>query len=210
MNISKNNNFKKQKGLTLIEVLITTVIIGIMGAGLLTLQFIIGKNQTSVITNYMSIDEANSRVSEFTKEIRGARASATAAYALEVVDDNEIIFYSDIDFDDEVEKVRYTLTDNELEKGVIEPVGYPPSYLEDDEKAWIVSTNVRNAGVAAFYYYNGDWPDDQVNNPLVQNQRLSDTRTIGIYIRLNQKDDDPGGDYVLESHGQIRMLKENL
>ena len=201
---------KQRAGLTLIEILIVVVILGMLGAGLLTLQYILSKNQTLVIMNYLSIDEANSQISTFIREIRGARSGDNAAYALEVVNDDEIVFYSDIDYDGATDRVRYTLTSTQLIKGVTEPVGYPATYPPDQEKATVLSDNIRNGTTAAFYYYNGDWPEDVINNPLAQGQRLSQTKTVRIYLMLNQKADDSDRDYVLDSFGQIRMLKENL
>ncbi len=206
----KSKNLQIAAGLTLIEILITTVILGMLGAGLLTLQYILGQNQTLIVKNYIGIDKVNSSVSIFVREIRGARSGDNAAYALEVVNDNEIIFYSDIDFDDETEKVRYTFSGTEFVKGVIEPIGYPATYPSGQEKVKVLTDKIRNDTTPVFYYYNGDWPQDTANNPLVQNERLSETRTVGIFLRINQSANDANGDYLLESSGQIRMLKENL
>lgn len=201
---------KEKKGFTLIEVLVAVVILSLLGGALLSLQHIIGKNQTMVLKNYRSIDEANRHVAVFIREVRGARSGENAAYALDTVNDNEIVFYSDIDFNGEVEKVRYAVDSSRLIKGVIKPIGYPAIYPADQEEIVILTYNVRNQDEPAFTYYNGDWPEDIQNNPLPPAQRLSGTRTVGIYIRINPHPDNPEGDYVLESYGQIRMLKENL
>ena len=201
---------KRTKGMTLIEILISITILGMLGAAVLTLQYILGKNQTLVIKNYLTIDQANSYVAEFVREIRGAKSGDNAAYALEVVNDFEIIFYSDIDYDGATEKVRYTYEENLLTKGVIKPTGYPATYPADQEDEKTLSDNIRNAATPVFYYYNENWPEDQENNPLIQSQRLSETKTVKILLRLNQKANDPEHDFVLESHTQIRMLKENL
>lgn len=209
----KNKGMKAAKlgsGLTLIEILVATVILGLLGAGLLTLQFILGKNQTLVISNYLSVDEANSHMAAFIREIRSARSGDNASYPLEVVDDNEIVFYSDVDYDGATERVRYTLSGTQFSRGVVEPTGFPVTYPVGQEKVKELTNNIRNGVTPVFYYYNSDWPSDTINNPLVQNQRLSQTRTVRIYLRLNQKANDPDSDYILESSSQIRMLKENL
>lgn len=206
----KNINSQIQTGLTLIEILITTVILGMLGAGLLTLQYILGQNQTLIVKNYMNIDKTNSLVSTFVREIRGARSGDNAAYALEVVNDDEIIFYSDIDYDDETEKVRYTFSGTQLIKGVIEPAGYPITYPAGQERVEVLTDKIRNDSTPVFYYYNDNWPQDTANNPLAQDERLSETKTVGIFLRINQSANDASGDYLLESSSQIRMLKENL
>ena len=200
----------KEKGITLIEVLIVMVITGVLGLGLVSLQFILGKNQLVIINSYKSVDDANSSVTRFIREIRSARDSYNGAYLLEKVDDQEIIFYSDIDYDDSVEKVHYFLSGTNFIKGIIEPYGYPVQYPEDQEKQTILTTNVRNELNPVFYYYNSDWPQDTLNNPLVQSLRLSETRIVKIYLVVNIQTNDPKSDYILESFSQIRMLKDNL
>jgi prepilin-type N-terminal cleavage/methylation domain-containing protein len=199
-----------QKGTSLIEILIAMAIISVLGLGIISLQYIINKNQLLVINSYKSVDEANISVSHFAREIRAARNSDNGAYVLEKINDQEIVFYSDIDYDGQTEKVRYGLEGNDLIKGVIKPVGYPVQYPAEDEVVTTLTSNVRNGTDPIFYYYNSGWPEDAVNNPLPQDLRLSDTRSVRIYLIVNTQRNDPQADYTLESTAQIRMLKDNL
>lgn len=201
---------KYSKGMTLIEVLIGIAILGMLGLGVLSLQYLLGQNQTLVYKNYVNVDEASSAVAQFSKEIRITRSSDNGVYALDTVDDFEIVFYSDIDFDDETEKVRYFLDGINFSKGIIEPIGYPAAYPQEAEKVKILTANARNGVEPTFYYYNSDWPDDTENNPLTLSERLNQTRTIKIYLRVNTTADEPEKDFVLESYIQPRMLKDNL
>lgn len=204
--------YKSQKsdGFTLIEALIVMVILGLLGAGLLSLQYILAQNQTLVFTSYLAIDEANSVVSTFVKEIRGARTGDNGSYPIESALDNQIVFYSDYDYDGNTEKIRYTLNGTVFEKGVIEPQGQPASYPASTEKVKIISENVRNLSFPAFTYYNGDWPLDTINNPLTIPVNISDIKTVGIYLKLNTRNDDSTKGFELQSYSSIRMLKDNL
>lgn len=203
--MSKNNS-----GLTLIEVLVAMALLSLIGLGILSLQYILGQNQVAIINSYKSTDEANLSVTGFVREIRSARASDNGAYPLEIVNDNEIVFYSDGDYDGITERLHYYLSGNNFIKGIIKPEGYPVLYPPNQEKITVLSENVRNAGVPIFYYYNEDWPDDIINNPLSQNSRLANTKMVRIYLRLNTQHNLPDKDYVLESFAQLRMLKGNL
>ena len=69
---------------------------------------------------------------------------------------------------------------------------------------------VVNGDVPIFYYYNGDYPADQTNNPLAPDLRLSQTRFVRIVVTVNADPDNPQGTYQLESFAQIRNLKTNL
>lgn len=200
---------KRNSGITLIEVIITMAITSIIGISLVSLQYILSQNQIAVTKSYKSVDDANFVVSNLEKEIRRASSSENGAYLLNLAGDQEIIFYSDIDLDGIVEWVRYYLDGNNIVKETIDPVGFPPVYNFLDKKTKVVSEDVRNNTTPIFYYYNEDWPTDTVNNPLESDDRLSETKTIKIYLRLNS-DDNPEKDYSIESFVQIRSVKNNL
>lgn len=205
-----NQKQKNVNGITLIEVLVTVTIMTFIGLGLVALQFILNQNKILAINTYKSVDEANNITSNFIKEIRAARSGDNGAYVFENTDDTQIIFYSDIDFDNQTERVRYTFNGTTLTKGVTKPTGYPIQYPSSDEKLTVLSENIRNGSTPMFYYYNEDWPNDQTHNPLIASSRLSDTRIVKIYLRVNNNSAAVDKDYILESFAQIRMLKNNL
>lgn len=199
-----------QKGFTLIEVIIAVVITGILGAALLGLQYIISQNQIVVWKNYLGVEEANSSITALVREIRTAQNGDNGAYPLESAQDTQIVFYTDYDFDGSTERIRYSLEGTEFSKGVIEPEGFPATYPESQEKVKVLAENVRNKDAPVFYYYNGNWPEDTENNPLVTPANPSDVKLIQVYLRLNTQSNKPNEDYILESYTQVRMLKENL
>lgn len=198
---------KYVRGFTLIEVLVSTALMVILAMGFLGLQYILSQNQVSAWRNYLSIEGANSAISTMAKELRDARPSESGGYPIEVANDQEIVFYSDIDYDDTVERVRYILSGNQLIKGIIKPVGQPVTYPPVNEVTKVVTDIVRNATTPVFYYYNGSWPTDTTNNPLTLANRISDTREVKIFLRTNPKSNMPTYDYSLESSVRIRMLR---
>jgi prepilin-type N-terminal cleavage/methylation domain-containing protein len=206
--MKKNSQLKR--GFTLIEVLVVGVITGIVGMGVLSLQYIMSESRVSVFRNYINIEEANNNVSIMVREIRNVRPGENGAYPLEKADDQEFIFYSDCDFDGKAERVRYYLDNTQFIKGIIEPVGTPATYPSDQEVLKTLSENIRNGATPIFYYYNGNWPADTVNNPLDTPTRLSETKLMNVYLELNTENDQPDKNYILESYVQLRTLKDNL
>ena len=200
----------KFKGFTLIELLISMGLISVLGLGIVAIQYFLSQNQIVVWNNYSSIDDANVATSQMVREIRTARYGDNGAYPIEDALDQELIFYTNVDSDQDTEKVRYFLSGTILSKGVINPVGFPVTYPSGSEVVFPISQIVRNGLTPVFYYYNGDWPTDTLNNPLALTNRLSATKLVKVYLRLNAKAADPTSDYVLEPYVQIRMLKENL
>lgn len=196
--LSLYSELQTNTGFTLIEILVSTAILVVLGVALLGLQYIISKNQTTAWISFSSIESANNSVSEMAKELRNAAEGQDGAYPLETLLDNEIVFYSDYDFDGVMERMHYTLTDNTLTRGVTEPTGSPATYDVATEKTRVISDIVRNNGTPVFTYYNKDYPEDVVNNPLTQSSRIANTRFVKVYLRTNTRSDEPDKDYILE------------
>lgn len=201
---------KLRSGFTLIEMTVGISIMAMIGLAVLGLQYIIGQSQTVAFDQSIKIEIANSSLASLIREIRTARAGDNGAYVIENGTNQTMTFYSDVDFDGLAEKVRYFMDGTSLKKGVIEPTGYPVDYPSNTEKISIVSEYVRNDTAPIFYYYNGDWPADTINNPLPTPVDPDTVRLVRVYLRINPKEDDSGGDYVLDSFAQIRTVKDNL
>lgn len=204
--MSMNNSISKSAGFTLIEVLVSSAILVILAAGFLGLQYIMSQNQVSAWNNYLAIEQANTAVSQLEKELRNAQQSEAGAYPLEIPNDQEIVFYSDVDYDGKTERVRYTLSGTSLEKGITEPEGEPATYPVVNEKVKTITDIVRNGSDPIFYYYNKDWPTDTTNNPLPLADRISDTTQVKVILVTNPKPTDTDFDYTLETDVKIRML----
>ena len=142
--IKDQRSEQSEAGFTLIEVLVSAAILVILGFGFLGLQYILSKNQTAAWNNYFAIEETNRAISNFTKEVRNAASSDNGGYPLESLGDQEIIFYSDYDYDGSVERIRYTLSGTQFIKGIIEPSGNPVVYDTSSEKQAPISEIIRN------------------------------------------------------------------
>lgn len=204
-----NITSKLRSGFTLVELLVVPVIITILGGAVLGLQYLVNQSQISAWKSYLGVEDANLIVSSLNRELRNARAGNDGSYALDTTDDQQIIFYSDYDFDGITERIRYTLTGTQLVKGIIEPTTPPITYPSNTEIIKTLSPYVRNGSNPIFYYYNGDWPQDTTNNPLALADRISDTRLIRISLTTNTNPQEPRTNYSLESYVQIRILKDN-
>lgn len=112
------------KGFTLIEVLIV-IFIFVLSVGVLTgLIFWAYKTQSYILEQTSAIDSATKGVEIMIRELREATYGDDGSYPLEKAEDKEIIFYSDIDKDDETERVRYFLGGISSKDQVKECVSY--------------------------------------------------------------------------------------
>lgn len=200
------NKSQNELGFTLIEILVASALMVLLGTAFVGLQYILSENQTSAWRNYLSLENANGALSAFEKELRNARSSELGSYPLEIADDQQIIFYSDYDYDGTVERVHYNLSGTEFIKGIVEPAGDPLTYDVGTEVSKTITNIVRNDTEPVFYYYNSDWPTDTTNNPLDSADRISDTTEVKIIIKTNPESSLNEYNYQLESSVKVRML----
>lgn len=155
-----------------------------------------------------TVEEAKISANKLMSELREARTSEDGAYPLIAAEDQELAFYSDVDDDGQVERVRYFLDGQTLRRGVVEPGVPPVVYDTGSEAVSVISEYVQNTGMPTFYYYNSDWPGDVVTNPLVPAQRLLDTRIVEVSFLINT-DSNQQQDFEISSQVMIRNLKTN-
>jgi type II secretory pathway pseudopilin PulG len=89
----------------------------------------------------------------------------------------------------------------EFKKGVIEPVGFPPTYPLEQEAITVLSSYVRNAPPIFEYF------DQEGNKILDAPARLKDTKLMKVYLMVNVNPNRPPQDFELQSFVQLRNLK---
>jgi prepilin-type N-terminal cleavage/methylation domain-containing protein len=194
--LSRNNS-----GFTLLEIIIVLAVFSMIIVVWMDLFmsglriFPTGLKQSEAVNN------AQRGIKTMVKEIRNATMGDNGAYVLEQADDFSLIFYSDIDKDGGVERVRYFMDNTKFKKGVIEPTGNPIEYPNGNETISTIAQNINNGAVPVFYYYDGD------NNILPTAAILTDTKMMKIHLEIDTGQTD---NYILESYVQIRNLKTNL
>lgn len=97
------------KGFTLTETLIAIAIFTIILVAISASVVMLYRTYGYTWQQSLAIDEARRGVETMVKEIRMARSGENGAYPLEKAADKELVFYSDIDGDGKVERVRYFL-----------------------------------------------------------------------------------------------------
>lgn len=191
------------RGFTLIETIMAVVIFA-LAMGVITGLIVIGyRTQGYAWQQSMAINEARKGIETMIKEIREARPGDDGSYIIEKADDYEFIFYSDIDKDSSIEKIRYFLDGTNFKKGVTEPSGWPISYPAVNENISILTEDVRNLP-PIFYYYN-ESGQEITELPA----RSKDTKLMKIRLVVNINPNRAPQDFILESSVQIRNVKSN-
>lgn len=256
----KHSQNDLNRGFTLVEIMLATLFV--------TLVFVVGY----LFWNYFNdtyqfsfeeariIDEAVWSVNQLTEDLREARDGIDGSYPLVTADDQELVFYSDVDNDGSTERVRYYLVGNELilqtfhpsitlgvyhctggctichqldqgQETITIPESSWPAHASHGDKIGtcaevmagggtgqgaevdserVIAEHVVNGANPLFTYYNGDWPGDVANNPLVPGERLINTRMVNMTLSVDIHPNFAAESYTLDRSIALRNLKSNL
>ena len=190
---------KSQTGFTFIETIVAIAIF-VIGILLVFSLFEMGYiTQDYTFQQALSIEEARRGIETMSQEIREAKIGEDGSFPIQKADSFEFIFFSDINKNSETERVRYFLDGTDFKKGVIEPVGWPPTYPTSSEKIYILSHYVRNSPPIFKYF-------DSQGNELGPPANLRDIRRVRVFLVININPNRPPQDFVLETDIELRNL----
>ncbi len=193
------NIYKSLSGFTLIEILVVLAIfllVFLIGAefiikGFKSISF--GSEQETAISN------ARRAMELLSTDIREARSSEKGDYALSTNEEQNFIWYGDVDNDDIAEKISYLLSDTILKRVVTEPG--PDNNYDQAGATTTIAQYVNNQAEPIFIYYDSD------NN---ETTAMNNIRLIRIKLKINVNPEIAPQDYYVESDVHLRNLKDNL
>jgi len=188
-----------KKGFTLLEILVTMTIFSLVI--FISTNFIMTsfKSTRFVSEQEQAISNARRAMDVTKKEIRGANSSEQGDYALSIIESDNFSFYSDVDDDGEMEKIRYFLSGSNLLKELTEP-GPLKDYSEAPSTV-VISQYMNNQEENVFTYY------DQNYN---QTTLINEVRLVNISLKINVTPSIAPNDYYVETDITLRNLKDNL
>jgi prepilin-type N-terminal cleavage/methylation domain-containing protein len=197
-----------KKGFSLIEVLIVVAI----AASLVIIVSNISGNVSglnSLISNQLqSKSDIDQILQILTSETRSASQAQNGSYPIDTANTSTFIFYSDINKDGIVERVRYFLATSTIFKGVTEPTGTPATYVTSTE---VVTDLIDNVSLVTstplFSYYDSSYSGTQaaMASPIIiANIRLVEI-TFDSAIQQNQSTSPQYFSTIID----IRNLRSN-
>ena len=160
----------------------------------------------------LAISSARQGVSQIGKELREAIQSDSGTYLLESCQSFDLVFYSDIDKDDQVERVHYFLEDEQLKKGTIQPSGQPVAYSEPEEIR-TVSRYVKNSTSSPlFCFYDQTYAGQETDLPLdapLAGHLLDEVTLIEIKLKVDVNPERAPMILNIKTKSQLRNTKQN-
>lgn len=201
----------KYKAMTLVEVLATIAIMLITMEGFTLLLVKSWSMNKFIIEEGLASAAASRATNKIITRLRSVRQADNGDFPVESGDDFDLKVYIDIDDDDDTERVHYflDLDTDQLKVGITDPVGTTPiSYPADDDNVSVLTNYVVNEDTnPVFYYYNKNYPGDQVNNPLATPINVEDARLIRVHLLVNIDPIRAPNNINIESFADLRNLE---
>lgn len=204
----QNSKFRPRRGISLLEVMVATAVL--TTAAIIISAYVIQGYRVNRFTLEQAdaIEQARRGTEVMTKEIREADFSDLGSYPIASATNQSLSFYSNLDSDSAVEKIRYFLDTTGFKKGVIKPGGNPLAYNPATEKITLIAQFVQNGSDPIFYYYDGNYPS--TTTPLATPANPNQVKLIALKLRVNIDPLTAPEDLTLDTFVQVRNLKDNL
>ncbi len=200
---------KTQQGFTLIEIMVSITVFTMLGLGVVMLisNAISSTNKVGVLS--ANADQARKISFKMMNELRNAVTSSTGTYALSSADDQAITFYTNIDTDAAVERIRYYIDDGKLYRGLLKPTGSPLAYVAGNETLEVVQDNVANGATPLFYYFDDSY--DGTGSALTSPVTVTQVKLVRLNLLItNVAGVENTNFFTVTASGAIRSLKDNL
>lgn len=198
------------KGMTFVELMTAIAIMLIATEGITVLFVKVWDNNKFIIEEAMASAAASRATNQIIIQLRGIEQAENGDYAIESADDFDLTIYADADDDGVVERVHYFLDDanDQLKKGMTEPTtAVPPTYPAGDQTVTVMANYVVNeSDNPIFFYYNGNYPGDTVNNPLATPTGAGSIRLIQVHLFVNINPVHAPDNINIESFVTLRNL----
>lgn len=199
----------KQKGMTLIEIVVVLGILGIIGVAISSFQRDVFVNNKYAMDSLSSIQDARTILRTMVKELRSASPSNNGAYAIAQAATNTLTFFSDTDGDGLKEQIRYFISTTTLKKGYIKPSGSPATYNSANESFSVLAYNIKNAtSTALFEYFDSSYSGTSA--PLVFPVTVTQIHLVKINLMIEADPNRAPLPRIYTSQVNLRNLKDNL
>lgn len=195
-------------GFSLVELIIVMGILGGVVAVVTAFQAEVFKLNRIFGGGIDASFEANRLVKDFTRTVRPLTRSEQGAFPVEIAATSSFAFFSDIDSDGVVERVRYYLSSTTLMKGIVEPTGVPLSYVLANEISTSLIKGVRNAATSSiFYYYDRNYAG--TSSPMTFPVTVSGVRHVRMTLIIDADPWNPPAPVTVTTGVTFRNLKDN-
>lgn len=199
--------YNDTRGMTLIELIVAMGIFGLLITSIVGVFLVSNKSKDIVFDQLEVQGQARKAIQDFVNEARAMRYSSAGAYPLQTASATQFIFYTNMDTDSSLERVRYYLVTSTLKRGIVQPTGSPVTYPTSTESIVTIVNNVNNTSTAFFYYdenYTG-----VTSTPLTQPVDSTRVRIVEMRLIVDKNANLSPVPFTIQGQTHLRNLKSN-
>lgn len=197
----------KQKGFTLVEMIVTVSIASVMFVSLIVMVVAVYRANSAALLQTQIIDSARQGVETWTRDVREIDFGINGQYPIQLATPDQFHFYADIDPDDVTEFIEYSLASSSLVRSVYSATGTPPVYASTPDTTNILSSNIENnaLGQPTFSYF--DSANVEVSDTVAN---VADIRFVRIELQIDNQDPAATSTFQLTGSATLRNLRDAL
>ena len=195
------------RGFTVVEALIAMFIITLIAIAVANFQSDIFSLNKINSSNLIAQESARQVLKNFTAEVRSMSPSNAGAYYIDAAATSSLTFYTNIDSDSDIEKVRYFLNGDVLKKGVTNPTSNVYNSNNETFKE-LVHNMTNSSSTPIFSFYDATY--DGTSAPLSQPVNISAIRLIKVSLIIDEDTLKSPAPLYMTTQVSIRNLKDNL
>lgn len=189
------------KGFTLAETLVVTAILGTVALALTSMIWFFYRSNAYLLEQTSAVDSANRGLNIAYKDIREASYGEDGSFPIASAATSTMTFYSDVDKDGPVEKVRLYTSNGTFYRGVTNASGSPPAY-GGQETVTTIATWVKNATSTPIIRYY-----DAAGGELTGTIAISSVRSVRIRLDVDLNPQRAPNVLTLERTATLRNLR---
>jgi prepilin-type N-terminal cleavage/methylation domain-containing protein len=215
------NRLRGSHGFTLVELLVTMLVAGILAGGMLGLYYGTIRSVADTQNRIIGQDDARTAINQLARYVRMASSSASnqtsVTDAIALAGPQELVFFADIDGDGYSDKVRYYLSGTTMKMATVAPdlTTSPPSYPAYTTDGVVVMDGIRNGATPMFTYYQTNPAYTSTTDAAHDNLTVMTNPTsaadlakivaVGFTLYVNEAPKLSRGNVKLDSLVQIRQ-----
>lgn len=191
-------------GFTLIETLMVIGLTAVVGLAISNMILFTYRTNTYLYQQSAATDNARRGLDPALQNLREATYAADGSYPLSAAATSSVTFFSDVDVDGSVEKIRYYLSGTTFYRTITNPAGSPPSYVGQAAATSTIASYVKNfsANASVFRYY------DSTGAELAAPIDVAEVRSISISVMVDVDPNRTPTTYSLTGSATFRNLRD--
>ena len=192
---------KNQKGVTIMEMIVVLGIVGLIIEGVYLFINEGYKNWRYSRDQATAQDNVRIASDRIIQEIREIQRAESGANFIESATSSSLIFYSNVDADSDIERVKYYISGTDFYKGVIDPVENEGqiTYPAGNEIVNKRASYIRNTNIFTYYDFEGSVTTE-----------INDIRQVHIKFVVDYDTSKIPSAITLETDATLRNIRDNL